>query len=73
MKGHSWLIILTVALSAIVSYASAKSSSLPMADDPMFNKMLAPTKDNAHDVKDNTIEDYAPVKSKRVPLAQDPR
>lgn len=78
MKSHSWLIILTVALCAIVSYANGKLSSLPMADDPLFNKMLDATKDNTIEVDSPAKTKYTgivdtPVKTKRIPLAEDPR
>lgn len=68
MKSHSWLIIVTVAVLAIVSYATAKTGSLAMSDDPLFNKMLGPST-----TEDNEINIDHPKSTKKIPMADDPQ
>lgn len=63
--GHSWLLILTVALAATISYA--QKPRLPLANDPLFNKML-PSPD------ENALESDEKVKiDERIPLADNPK
>lgn len=66
MKSHSWLIIVTVAVLATVSYATAKTG--PLSDDPLFNKMLGPST-----TENNEIDIDHPKPSKKIPMADDPR
>lgn len=68
MKSHSWLIIVTVAVLATVSYVEAKIGAVPMADDIRLNRMLA-----SSTTEENEIEMDAPKRDKKLPLADDPR
>lgn len=68
MKSHSWLTIVAVAVLATVSYAAAKTGSLAMADDPLFNKMLGPST-----TENNEIDFDDPKPHKGIPMAEDPR
>lgn len=63
MQSHSWLLIATVAAFATVGYSEA--AKMPLADDPLFNKMLATTEENKSE-----FASKAPI---RIPLADDPR
>lgn len=57
MRSHLWLPIVTVAIFATAIYAETK---MPLADDPMFNQILAINK-NSHNYKH------------KIPMADDPR
>lgn len=66
MRSHFWLLIVTVAVCATVSYGELK---MPLADDPLFNKMLATTEDN----KPEPTAVRAPIRKPMIQLADDPR
>jgi len=58
MQSHLWLLIVTVAVYATVIYADTK---MPLADDPLFNKILATTEENTGS------------RAHKIPMADDPR
>lgn len=64
MRNHLWLLIVTLACYATVSYGDTKK--MPLADDPIINEMLATTEESKPNTGFRTL-------IHKIPMADDPR
>lgn len=64
MRSHLWLPIVAISIFATAVYATTK---MPLADDPIFNKIISTTEEN----NKSMFGSRKPVR--KISMADDPR